>query len=142
MVYNAVQCKDCKEILVSHYTHDYKTCKCPQETMVDGGLSYGRYGGKDMDKVISLHVYSDEDFLKVREYAHWGNRGKDGKQPLTYLPLSKMTNNHLIALLDYGIVQWYKDLVEEELAYRKKNEIVILDKEPRKYTKAERDAGK
>lgn len=142
IVYNAVQCKACKKVLVSYSQHDYKTCGCPQDTMVDGGTAYARFGGVDMDKVKSLCVYLDEDFTKVRDYAHWGNRGKDGKQPLTYLPLSQMTNNHLIALLDYGIINWYKQLVEQELDYRKEHGIVIADREPRKYTKTERNSEK
>jgi len=142
LVYNAVKCKVCKTVLVSYHGHDYKTCGCPQDTMVDGGVNYARYGGADLDKIEHLHIYTDDDFLIVRDHAHWGNRGKDGKQPLTYLPLSQMTNNHLIALLDYGIVQWYKDLVEQELAYRKEHQIVIADREPRKYTKTERDSEK
>lgn len=135
LVYNAVKCMECGEVLVSYHGHDYKTCKCPQETMVDGGVNYARYGGVDLDKIEHLHVYLDEDFMKVREYAHWGNRGKDGLQPLTYLPLSEMSNAHLTALLDYGIIQWYKDLVIKELEYRKKYDIMISDKEIRKYNK-------
>ena len=49
-----VQCKECGVILESTYRHDYKTCKCPNQTMVDGGYDYLRYGGKDMDKVLIL----------------------------------------------------------------------------------------
>ncbi len=46
-----VKCLECGVVLESTYRHDYKVCKCPNKTMVDGGNDYLRYGGKDMDKV-------------------------------------------------------------------------------------------
>ena len=48
---NIVVCGNCKEILVSKFTHDYKTCKCENRTMVDGGNDYVRAGGKDLSLV-------------------------------------------------------------------------------------------
>lgn len=48
LIYNSVKCLNCGEILVSYHRHDYKTCNCENETMCDGGLDYGRYGGKDL----------------------------------------------------------------------------------------------
>jgi len=55
---NRVQCLCCNKILESKYRHDYKTCGCENNTMVDGGNDYLRYGGKDLDKVKVL-VSSD-----------------------------------------------------------------------------------
>lgn len=52
----AVQCLECKKILVSFSRHDYKTCGCPQQTMVDGGHDYLRCGGKDLKKVQVLKI--------------------------------------------------------------------------------------
>ena len=57
LIYNAVTCTECKEILVSYSVHDYKTCSCPNDAMVDGGLSYSRHGEKDMDKIIVHNIY-------------------------------------------------------------------------------------
>jgi hypothetical protein len=51
-----VQCLECKAVLVSNYTHDYKTCGCPNQTMVDGGKDYLRYGGVSMSKVRVLRL--------------------------------------------------------------------------------------
>jgi len=51
-----LQCLQCKRILVSFYRHDYKTCGCPNETMVDGGHDYLRCGGKDMKKIKVLRI--------------------------------------------------------------------------------------
>jgi hypothetical protein len=51
---NAVQCLECGMILVSFDRHDYKTCRCPNETMIDGGHDYLRAGGVDLNKVQLL----------------------------------------------------------------------------------------
>ena len=53
---NIVQCLQCGTILVSFDVHDYKTCRCPNRTMVDGGSEYLRYGAKDMSKVQVLKI--------------------------------------------------------------------------------------
>jgi len=39
-----VKCGECKKRLFSFHVHDYKLCGCPNETMVDGGRDYLRYG--------------------------------------------------------------------------------------------------
>ena len=51
-----VQCLNCDTILVSFDRHDYKTCNCPNRTMVDGGTDYLRCGGVDMSKVQILKI--------------------------------------------------------------------------------------
>ena len=53
---NIVRCKQCGIILVSNDRHDYKTCSCPNKTMVDGGYDYLRAGGVDLAKVEVLRV--------------------------------------------------------------------------------------
>lgn len=39
-----VECPMCKKRMFSFHVHDYKTCGCPNDTMVDGGREYLRYG--------------------------------------------------------------------------------------------------
>lgn len=39
-----VQCAQCKKRMFSYSRHDYKICGCPNETMVDGGFNYLRFG--------------------------------------------------------------------------------------------------
>jgi hypothetical protein len=51
---NVVRCLRCKMILVSFDRHDYKTCHCPNKTMVDGGHDYLRCGGVDLNLVQVL----------------------------------------------------------------------------------------
>lgn len=119
LVYNAVTCVDCLDTIVSYHRHDYKTCRCENQAMVDGGTDYIRYGGKDMKKVVHHAVYDDEDFSKVRQYATRGSRGKDGLQPLTYIPLKDMDDDYLEAVLSYGGADWHLDLIKKEIEYRK-----------------------
>lgn len=128
IVYNSVLCLACGDVLVSYHRHDYKTCGCDNQTMVDGGTAYLRYGGKDMTKLVSTPVFLDEPFEKVRHYATRGARGKDGKQPLTWIPISQLTNDHLQAILEYGGADWHLNLISQEIAYRKLHNIVIEDK--------------
>lgn len=118
LVYNAVTCRDCGETLVSYHRHDYKTCSCPNEAMVDGGLDYGRYGAVDMQHIDVVHLYADDDFEVVRKYAYRGGRGKDGKQPLTYIPICDMDDDYLQAVVDYGGADWHIDLIKKEIQYR------------------------
>jgi len=118
LVYNAVTCTECKELLVSYSVHDYKTCGCPNDAMVDGGLSYSRHGAKDMDKIIVHNIYDDDPFDLVRCYATRGSRGKDGKQPLTWIPLKDMDDDYLEAVLEYGGADWHLDLIRKEIQYR------------------------
>ena len=118
LVYNAVTCLDCLETIVSYHRHDYKTCQCSNQAMVDGGTDYVRYGAKEMHKVVHHDVYADDDFQIVRQYATRGSRGKDGKQPLRYIPLCEMDDDYLEAVLDYGGAEWHLDLIRKEIKYR------------------------
>lgn len=48
---NKLQCNNCKDIIESKYTHDFKYCKCGA-IAVDGGLSYLR-------RVGTIYNYTD-----------------------------------------------------------------------------------
>ena len=54
---NSVKCLECGEVLVSKSQHHFVSCSCPNETATDGGLSYQRYMGRDLDKVENLCKY-------------------------------------------------------------------------------------
>ena len=121
LVYNSVTCLSCKEVLVSHHRHDYKTCGCDNQTMVDGGTAYSRYGGVDLKKVKPFLVYDDERFETIREYAERGGRGKDGTEPLTWVKLKDMDEDWLYTILDYGGPEWHINLIKKEIDYRNDN---------------------
>ena len=54
---NSVKCLECGEILESKNRHHMSMCSCPNETATDGGLSYQRYMGRDLDKIENLSKY-------------------------------------------------------------------------------------
>ena len=118
LIYNAIKCLECNEVLVSYTPHDYKTCSCPNAAMVDGGTMYERYGATDLDKIEKLFIYADDDFEIVRKYAVRGSRGVDGKQPLTYIPICDIKDDYLWAILEYGGADWHLDLIRKEIKYR------------------------
>jgi hypothetical protein len=122
IVHSQVTCLECGEVLVSEHRHDYKTCSCPNETMIDGGNDYVRYGGKDLSKVETFTVLDTDDFKFVRRYATRGGRGVDGKQPLTWTKLCDMNDEWLQAVLDYypeGTENPHLTLIKKEIEYRK-----------------------
>jgi hypothetical protein len=92
-------------ILESRHRHDYVTYVDAngKEYMVDGGLEYLRRNVHDDAPYEELSVYDDAPYALVREVFKWGTRGKDGKQPLTYVPLKDLTNEHIEAILDTQI---------------------------------------
>lgn len=130
LVYNAVKCLKCGEILESLFGYDYKRCKCENHTMVDGGLEWGRYGGVDLKKVKLLHVYLWEDFEKVREYAY--RLHKDEKNPLP-IRLKNMDPYWLEAAIDWEIThrgnKFNKNLILmiREKQYRNEKEITTAE---------------
>jgi hypothetical protein len=131
IILNRVQCKSCGDVLTSYNRHDYKTCGCENETMIDGGTAYQRYGGKDLSLVDSSStIYLSDDHMMNRSAAHWGGRGKDGRSPLSYKSVADMSNDHIInILIDMGgrIEPWMEDILDKEVLHRIKNKITIND---------------
>jgi two-component sensor histidine kinase len=131
IILNRVQCRECGEVLTSYHRHDYKTCSCTNETMVDGGNEYQRYGGLNLDLVdTSSTIYLSDDHEMNRSAAHWGNRGKDGKSPLSYKSVAEMSNDHINNIIkDMGgkIAPWIEDIMKKEIEHRITNNITIDD---------------
>ena len=131
IILNRVQCRECGEVLTSHHRHDYKTCSCTNETMVDGGTDYQRYGGLNFDLVdTSSTIYLSDDHEMNRSAAHWGNRGKDGKSPLSYKSVADMSNDHInniIKDMKGKIAPWMEEIMVTEQLYRFTNKITIDD---------------
>lgn len=55
LLLNAIQCKSCDEIIVSHSRHDFRTCRCGKVS-VDGGLEYTRRVGQ-LDLITERCAY-------------------------------------------------------------------------------------
>jgi len=131
IILNRVQCRECGEVLTSYNRHDYKTCNCWNETMVDGGTDYQRYGGKDLSLVDARStIYLSDDHQMNRSAAHWGNRGKDGRSPLSYKSVADMSNDHINNIIkDMGgkIAPWMEEIMKKEIEHRITNNITIDD---------------
>jgi hypothetical protein len=52
---NSIKCKKCNNEVISHYTHDFKSCPCGS-VYVDGGKSYLRRCG-ELENMIETSVY-------------------------------------------------------------------------------------
>jgi len=59
LVRNACRCKQCGEVLESTHSRDFKQCKCPNMTAIDGGLEYSRMLANDFGMVEDMRVYID-----------------------------------------------------------------------------------
>jgi hypothetical protein len=112
-------------VLQSFHRHDYKTYtdKNGKEYMVDGGLDYTRRFVHDDAPYEELSAYSNDPHDVIREAFKWGTRGKDGKQPLTYVPLKNLTVDHIEAILKTQdhIQQYIRNIFLDEMIFRTKN---------------------
>ena len=54
---NAIKCLVCNTILESKHQHNFRSCGCPNQSFVDGGLMYSRVGGVNLDLVENLCEY-------------------------------------------------------------------------------------
>jgi len=123
---NRVKCLICNDVIESRYRHDYVTCRCGA-VAVDGGYSYLKRSGSDWEE---MSVYLEDGHEKVREVFKRGSYGKDGDQPLHYILLKDMTDDHLANTINYCNQtrdRTFLALYEGEVEYRKENGIVIQE---------------
>lgn len=121
-------------ILRSMHRHDYQTHtdKNGLEYMVDGGNEYLRRNVHDDAPYTEMTIYDDEPFEVIRENLHRGGRGKDGRQPLKWTPLSEMSNAWVEACVTYNEERnmgehFATQMYRKEIEYRKENNINIKD---------------
>ena len=120
MVYNAIRTPD-GTVLESKSRHDYVTYVDAngKTYMVDGGLDYQRRSANGDE--VDLSVTLEDGHDKVRKYVRWGTRGPNGDQPLAYVRLMHMDDDHIQAVLETQ-TRMYPQLrkaMENELEYRK-----------------------
>ena len=69
---------------------------------------------------------------KVRDWMHWGTYGKNGDQPLRYVLLKDMSDEHIQAILDTQVHikgSFYEKQFKKELKRREKHpELSIREK--------------
>jgi hypothetical protein len=125
VVYNGVICKTCHDEISSNHRHDYVTCSCGL-SFVDGGV--GGYIRRSPDATPVVYFDTDPHVL-IRNFVRRGTRGKNLDQPLKWVRISEMTDEHLVAVLDYGGADWHLKIIADELAYRNTNNIKLSEDE-------------
>ena len=121
-------------ILKSMHRHDYVTYTDANglEYMVDGGTEYLRRNMHEEAPYEELTIYSDAPFEIIRENACRGGRGKDGTEPLTWVPIAKMSDAWLHACITYNAdrgldLSQSSKFYKMELMYRQEKGISIED---------------
>lgn len=122
-------------ILRSNHVHDYVTHidANGEEYMLDGGIEYQRVN-QNIEPYIDISIYTDSPFEEIRKYYCRGGRGKDGRQPLTWVPLCGMSDSWLKACIVYNDERGNTNslanyLYAKELRYRQRMEIFIKDED-------------
>src|SRR6476620_2327677 len=124
IVYNAIQCLACGTLIESIHRHDYKTCGCPNQAMVDGGLDYLRFGGLSNAFLRQVTYFTDDPFETVRKFAFRINF--EGKPVRLYKMSSNWLDNAIEDQIErkYGR-EWHLLLLIKEKQYRFENEIYV-----------------
>lgn len=119
---NAIKCPD-GTILVSTYRHDfqYYTQEDGRSYGVDGGVEYGRTLFSDQEfEDLSLH--EDSPFEEQVNKALWGTYGKYGDEPLKWVFVKDMDNEHLKSCLrkDFrsNLPTWMADVMNHVYSIR------------------------
>lgn len=123
LIFNSVICLSCGEQLISRHRHHFVKCSCSNETYNDGGLSYQRFGGKDLSLIQSHCFYDTDDFETVRFYLERYSTGKNFDEEPKYIKLKNMSDEHLENVIKY-IKEYggdFIDIYKKEQKYRKKN---------------------
>lgn len=133
IVYNAIQTPD-GTILHSTHVHDYKTHvdKNGETYMVDGGNHYLRRNADHIEPYKELTVYLGDGHEKVRKVLCRGGRGKNGDEPLKWVPVCEMSDEWVKNTITYNEERsmgnnWFTEVMREDLNYRKLNNISIPD---------------
>lgn len=64
-IHMGIHCKKCDSVLLSIDRHDYLTCDCENEAMVNGGKSMMQYGAKDMNQIEMVTVNLKNGSIRV-----------------------------------------------------------------------------
>ena len=100
LIRNGIKTPDGTEIFSQH-RHDYVsyTDKNGSTYAVDGGISYLRRAFTNKDYTELSVSLEDVTLPEAAKIATWGTRGKNGDEPLRYIPISEMSLDHLEAVL-------------------------------------------
>lgn len=127
-------------ILVSRYKWE-----CVTHTDLNGEL-YFTDGGRDYERrsinkspFINLSIYAEDNFVHdtIRKNFYWGTFGISGNDPLEFVVLSKMSDEHIrnIIVTQNHIGPLNKSIFIEETKYRRRMNISIKDKKEKGFLK-------
>lgn len=115
---NKIQCNYCKEILISHYQHDFKMCKCGK-TGIDGGNEFLKRCGTGYTETS---IIDDGSFELQREYCEWGsNYDKEHNllKETLFRPVKDLETEHIYKILETQILtKFWVRLFWDELRHR------------------------
>lgn len=118
IVYNAIKCNNCKEIIQSKHSHDFVKCKC-NGCGVDGGTFYLRRLGSNY---IELSLSSTDRHEDIREVMVWGQNYDKDKNLLpqtNWILIKNLNQDHLLALIEYTKSNIeLNEIFRNELEYR------------------------
>jgi len=129
IILNRAKCLGCGDVITSYSVHDFVICSCGNLS-VDGGTEYLKRSYNDPKLVCEMSIYSDEPFELIRENYHRGGYGKNGNEPLKWVPISEMSNEWLQNCIIYndgrGNFKCFANyLYLKEIKYRKRMKIFI-----------------
>jgi hypothetical protein len=125
IICNQARCSKCNTLVISHSTHDFKSCTC-KNLSVDGGRAYLKRSWSRMWDYEEESIYSDAPFEIIRQHLYNASRGIDGKQPLTYIKLCDIDDQYLDNIIAYQEENNYTNSIDYKLqllerAYRNDN---------------------
>ena len=122
ILHNSIRTPD-GTILTSRSVHDYVVYDDANglQYMVDGGRNYLRRTVHKDHPYEELCIYVGDPHEKIREVFTWGTYGKDGCQPLQFVLLKDLSDNHIQAIIDTQnhMPAYLMDMFINEQRYRK-----------------------
>lgn len=100
IVYNAIQCNNCHDVIHSFHRHDFVTCSCGG-CSVDGGTVYSRRVGSNY---TDLSLTDEAPHKEIREKMVWGrvyDKNMKRLPKVEWILLKDITDEHLQALTTY-----------------------------------------
>lgn len=111
-------------VLHSKHRHDYVTHEDANGEwyMLDGGEAYVKTSVNTV-RGTYLTITTEDEHSLIRDHFVWGSRGKDGTEPLVYLTLCNLQDDHISAILrtQTWLPAHIVKLFEDELEFRLKN---------------------
>jgi hypothetical protein len=99
LIVNALRTPD-GTVLESKSRHDYKEYVDAngKTYVIDGGLDYHRRSANGDEESLCLH--DDEPHEIQARVLTWGSYGKEGDQPISWIPIADMETDHLKTVLE------------------------------------------